>query len=79
VSRCGIVWSIFFGNSINSERYVDTFYEIPGQLNEQQIAEAQSQKKDSAIFRATRVTISGLPILFGDGIISEGLWPPRSL
>jgi hypothetical protein len=49
-----------------------------GQLNEEKIAEVQSQQ-DSATYRTARVTMCRVSFLFGDLIISTGLWPPRSL
>jgi hypothetical protein len=78
VSRRGIVWSIFFENPINSERYNDTVHEFLGQLNGEEIAEAWFQQ-DSATCHTARATMLQLSLLFGDRIISKGLWPPRSL
>ena len=76
LSRGRIIGPIFFKNTITSERYniLEPFFD---QLTEQENQQGWFQQ-DGAIAHTARVIMAAVSEVFGDCVISRGLWPPRS-
>lgn len=78
ISRRRIVGPIFFNGTINAQRYcTDILYPFIGELELSEILNGHFQQ-DSATAHTARVSMALLADVFGDRIISQGLWPPRS-
>jgi hypothetical protein len=70
VSGRRTVGTTFFGNKINSQCYIDTFYKHLRHFSEERIAELWLQQY-SAKCHSARATMHAISLLFGDRIISK--------
>lgn len=78
ISRRRIVGPIFFNETINAQRYcTQILYPFIGELELSEILNGYFQQ-DGATAHTARVSMALLADVFGDRIISQGLWPPRS-
>ena len=78
ISRRRIVGAIFFMNTINSERYCsDIIHAFIGQMTSDEINYSWFQQ-DGATAHTSGRSMNLLKEFFGDRIISEDVWPPRS-
>lgn len=78
ISRRRIVGPIFFNDTINGERYRTNILQEFFQLADQdEIAHGYFQQ-DGAPAHTAGETMEFLRQVYGDRVISQGLWPPRS-
>jgi hypothetical protein len=78
ISRMGIIGPIFFNDTINAERYrTDILEPFLGHLTERQIEEVWFQQ-DGATAHTASSSLQFLEDIFGNRIISRGIWPARS-
>jgi hypothetical protein len=78
ISLNRIIGPIFFDDTVNSERYFEvSLYLLIGRLHEDEIASGHFQQ-DGATAHTTRVSVTSPRDVFGDRIVSEYIWPPRS-
>ena len=78
ISRARIVGPIFFETTVDSNVYCsEIIFPFIAQLNENEINRCFFQQ-DSATAHTSNHTVKFLNELFGERIISKGLWPPRS-
>jgi hypothetical protein len=63
-----------FADTISYERYTNAGHEFLGHIKEQKIVQ-EFFRQDGAIRFTSRVFITERTSLFGDCIISNGLWP----
>jgi hypothetical protein len=78
VSARRIVGPVFFNETINCERYVQV---ILGQFFPELTEEERLYgwfQQDSGSTHTARISMLALPDVFGDRIISSGIWPARS-
>ena len=78
--RGRIIGPIFFENTITSERYIHNILEpFFDQLTEQEKQQGWFQQDGAgATAHIARVSMAAVGEVFGDRVISCGLWPPRS-
>jgi hypothetical protein len=77
-SRSKIIGSIFFEDTINAERYCELILcDFTCHFNEEHIARGSVQQY-GATPHTTHVSMALLRGLFGERLISRGIWPPRS-
>ena len=78
LSRGHIIGLIFFENTITSEHYIHNILEpFFDQLTEQEKQQGCFQQ-DGATAHMARVSMAAVSEVFGDHVISHGLWPPPS-
>jgi hypothetical protein len=78
ISRKRIIGPILFYNSVTSDHYCnDILYPFISELNENEINNAWFQQ-DSTPAHTAGQSMTLLSEIFGDRVISEDLWPPRS-
>ena len=78
LSRGRIIGPIFFENTITSKRYIHNILEpFFDQLMEQEKQQGWFQQ-DGATAHMARVRMAAVGEVFGDRVISRGLWPPGS-
>ena len=77
LSRGRIIGPIFFENTNTSKRYIYNILEpFFDQLTEQEKQQGWFQQ-DGATAHTARVSMAAVSEVFGDRVISHGLWPPR--
>ncbi|XP_039283421.1 uncharacterized protein LOC120351176 isoform X3 [Nilaparvata lugens] len=76
ISRQHIVGPIFFEQTVNGEVYRNIVRQFVALLEPQE--RYCWFQQDGATCHTSRETMDFLQEFFGDGIISKGLWPPRS-
>ena len=78
ISRSRIIGPIFFNTTVNSDVYCsDILFPFIGQLNEIELNSGFFQQ-DNATAHTSHQSMRLLGEIFGERIISQGLWPPRS-
>lgn len=78
LSRTRIIGPIFFDNTINAKRYRTEILEpFIAQLKKRELKKAWFQQ-DGASAHTARTSLQYLEEVFGNRIISRGIWPPRS-
>lgn len=78
VSRSRIIGPIFFNTTVTSEVYrSDILFPFIGQLNEEELLNSFFQQ-DNATAHTAHASMDLLGDVFGERVISQGLWPPRS-
>ena len=76
ISRRRIIGPLFFETSINAEAYQELIQQFIALL---QVDERNCCfQQDSATAHTAASTVLILHEFFGENVISEGLWPPRS-
>ncbi|XP_062512636.1 uncharacterized protein LOC134188488 [Corticium candelabrum] len=78
VSRSRIIGPIFFDSTVNSDRYIKNIF-VP--FSEQLTASEKQRtwfQQDGATTHTARATMTAVRKVFGERVISQDLWPPRS-
>ncbi|PSN41908.1 hypothetical protein C0J52_06823 [Blattella germanica] len=78
ISKSRIIGPLFYDTTVDSDVYIDQIiYPFLSLLNEDEIQRCFFQQ-DNATPHTSNKSLKVLNELFGERIISKGLWPPRS-
>ena len=77
MSRRSIIGPIFFDATITTAAYMAIFNTFVNQLDDEELSIGYFQQ-DGVTFHASHASMAKIQSIFGDRVISKGLWPPRS-
>ena len=77
MSRWRIIGPIFFDATITTSAYMEIFNIFVNQLDDEEFSIGYLQQ-DWATSLISHASMAEIQSFFGDGVISKGLWPPRS-
>ena len=72
-----IIGPIFFDATITTAAYTETFNTFLNQVEDEELSIGYFQR-DGATSHISRANMAKIQSFFGDSVISNGLWPPRS-